>query len=70
MVKLGVRCEMKHDKQIRNILYNIHSRAEPTSKIIEGTNDLLKLEIDSGQYPQEIRYGDRKYRKNIYYNAI
>ncbi|MEK5239856.1 hypothetical protein NST99_29785 [Paenibacillus sp. FSL L8-0470] len=72
MVKLGVRCEIKHDndKRIRNILNNIHSRAEIKSKIKESNDDLLKLEINSEEYPKEIRYGDQKYIKNIYYNNI
>lgn len=70
MVKLGVHCEIKYDKQIRNILYNIHSRAEIKSKIKESYDDLLKLEISSEDYPKEIRYGDQRYIKNIYYNTI
>lgn len=70
MVKLGVRCEIKYDKQIRNILYNIHSGAEIKSKTKESHDDLLKLEISSEDYPKEIRYGDRKYIKNIYYDAF
>ncbi|AJS58992.1 hypothetical protein [Paenibacillus sp. IHBB 10380] len=70
MVKLGVRCEIKYDKQIRNILYNIHSRAEIKSKTKESYDDLLKSEISSEDYPKEIRYGNQKYIKNIYYNSI
>ncbi|OKP88491.1 hypothetical protein A3844_07240 [Paenibacillus helianthi] len=72
MVKLGVRYEIKHqnDKQIRNILHNIHSRAEIKSKIKESDDDLLKLEINNEDYPKEIRYGDQIYMKNICYNTI
>ncbi|MGN7763378.1 hypothetical protein [Paenibacillus sp. 22594] len=70
MVKLGVRCEVKYDKWIRNILNNIHSRAEIKSKIKESDDDLLKLEINSEDYPKEIRYGDQKYMKNIYNDTI
>lgn len=69
MVKLGVRCEIKHHKQIRDLLHDIHSRAEIKSEIKE-SEDLLKLEINSGNYPEVIRYGTEKYIKNIYYNSI
>lgn len=70
MVKLGVRCEINHDKRIRDIFNIIHSRAEIKSKINESDDDLLKLEINSEDYPKEIRYGDQIYVKNIYYNTI
>ncbi|TVX96269.1 hypothetical protein [Cohnella terricola] len=70
MVKLGVRCEVNKDKQIRNILSSIHSRAEIKSSLKESDDDLLKFEICNVDYPKEIRYGNQKYIINIYYNAI
>lgn len=70
MVKLGVRCDSKLDEKIRNLLYQIYSQAELTSKFIESYDGLLKLEICSGDYPKEIRYGDYTYIKNIHYSAI
>lgn len=70
MVKLGVRCEIKHDKRIRYILNNIHLRSETKSKMNESNDDLLKLDINSEEYPKEIRYEDHIYIKNIYYNTI
>ncbi|ADM71139.1 hypothetical protein GMA19_03334 [Paenibacillus polymyxa E681] len=70
MVKLGVRCEINHDKRIRDIFNNIHLRAEIKSKINESDDDLLKLDINSEDYPKEVPYGDHIYIKNIYYNTI
>lgn len=43
MVKLGVRCEINHDKRIRDIFNNIHLRAEIKSKINESDDDLLEV---------------------------
>ena len=62
--------KMELYKQYLSILYNIHSGAEIKSKTKESHDDLLKLEINSEDYPKEIRYGDRKYIKNIYYDAL
>jgi len=72
MVKLGVRYEIKqdNDKRIKNLLNNLHSRAEIKSKIEESNEDSLKLEIKNEEYPKEIRYGDQTYLKNIHYKTL
>lgn len=74
MVKLGVRYEVNNDKdkdkRIRDLLSDIHARAEIKSKLHESNDDLLKLEINSEAYPKVIRYGDQTYVKNIFYNTI
>ncbi|CAH1203129.1 MULTISPECIES: hypothetical protein [Paenibacillus] len=70
MVKLGVRCEVNFGRQIRDKIWSIHSRAEIKSKIKESNDDLLKLDICSVDYPKEIRYGNQKYLKNIYYKTF
>jgi len=70
MVKLGVRCEVDKYKRIRNILSSIYSRAEIKSNLKESEDDSLKYEIGNADYPKEIRYGNHKYTKNIYYNAF
>ncbi|MNP62587.1 hypothetical protein D3C76_1578830 [compost metagenome] len=67
MVRLGVRSLIQNFEEIKDVLYRIYSRAEIKSKINE-SSDLLKQELS--EYPKEIRYGDRTYTKNIFYNAI
>ncbi|MCM3337895.1 hypothetical protein M3650_04415 [Paenibacillus sp. MER TA 81-3] len=68
MVKLGVRCETIQEKQIRDILFDLHSKTDIKSKIKESYDDFLKLEIIKADYPKEIQYGSQKYIKKIYYN--
>ncbi|OWR32309.1 hypothetical protein CDO73_01485 [Saccharibacillus sp. O23] len=71
MVQLGVRCKIENDneKRIKNILNDLHARAEIKSEIQE-SHDLLKSQIGSENYPKEIRYGDKKYITNIYYKTM
>ncbi|MMZ57115.1 hypothetical protein D1872_190310 [compost metagenome] len=70
MVKLGVRCEVNNGKRIREKLFSIYARAEIKSKIKESNDDSLKVEVYNVDYPKEIRYGNQKYLKNIYYKTF
>lgn len=67
MVKLGVRCEVEEEDIIRTVLQEIYSGAEVASDFQESYDGLLQLEIHPKNFPQEIRYGDHTYIKNINY---
>lgn len=67
MVKLGVRCEAEEEDVIRTVLQEIHSGAEVASEFQESYDGLLQLEIHPKNFPQEIRYGDHTYIKDIHY---
>lgn len=67
MVRLGIRCTVQHYEGLREVLLRIYDSVEIKSRLLEGNGE-LKRELT--EYPKHIKYGDRVYVQELYYDTF